>query len=85
MALAYIDATSKSAIAAAISTHPGQSSSPPFQSKTEEERSDETLILMKYKQLEQQKKKEKLLQVVARTSGRAKTANKFDEEEWLPF
>jgi hypothetical protein len=40
---------------------------------------------MKYKQLERQKKKEKLLQVVARTSGRAKTANKFDEEEWLPF
>ena len=85
LALAYVDATSKSAIAAAISTHPGLSSSPPFQSKTEEERSDETLILMKYKQLERQKKKEKLLQVVARTSGRAKTANKFDEEEWLPF
>jgi hypothetical protein len=84
LALAYVDATSNSAIAAAISTHPGLSSSPIFQSKTEEERSGETLILMKYKQLERQKKKEKLLQVV-RTSGRAKTANKFDEEEWLPF
>ena len=85
LALAYVDATSKSAIAAAISTHPGLSSSPIFQSKTEEERSGETLILMKYKQLERQKRKEKLLQVVARTSGRAKTASKFDEEEWLPF
>jgi hypothetical protein len=61
LALAYVNAASKSAIAVAISTHPGLSSSPIFQSKTEEERSGETLILMKYKQLERQKKKEKFL------------------------
>lgn len=44
LAFAYIDATSKSAIAAAMFTQPGLSSSPMFQSKTEDERSGETKL-----------------------------------------